>query len=145
MDGVPATGAAARTVTAPDGTVIPLGPAVLSRNGRELIQDDAEIQVFGDRQNGYAVTVNNLPSDNPDAQEAARGAAKTAVEKTFAIGLTRLGIGKALAWGAGKLIGLGVGVVLDVFTANPITRETIIRSTLNDGTPVVYVILDNAD
>ena len=129
-----------RTVTAPDGTDIPVPAGGLGlASGMVEIRDDADVQVQVSA-NGYYVVVNNAEPSNDEAAElfshfTVEGAITT-LEHLAAEAFAEAP--KLLFKGAG----LVAGVLVSLFTSSQLTQEVFIRGTLPDsGAAVTYCLL----
>jgi hypothetical protein len=79
----------------------------------------------------------------PLERDASR-AAGTIAGQTVKATATALGAPRIAAWATGKVAGLGTGAVLDLLIpSTSLAKETFIESSLLDGTPIHYVILDH--
>lgn len=117
----------------PDGTLIPI-PSEAPKGSP--IRDDAKITVSARQQYGYYVQIYNGPPDPPSEVTAL-------IEEVFAeAGMAR--IERALLVGAPAVLKFGLsvaGVLASVLTTSPLLHQYLIRGTMDDGTPVTYVVL----
>ncbi len=130
-----------RTVSAPDGTDIPVpsGGVGLGDGSTLIVRPDAQVQVSPKSDNGWYVVINTAEESNNEAADlfkefTVEGAIHT-LEKLAT---------EALAGAAEVAIKIGgavVGVLVSLFTSSNLTREIFIRGTLSDGTPITYCIL----
>jgi len=132
------------TVAAPDGTQVPIAPQALRRSGRSLVQEGADIHVTGSRPDGFIVVINNLAGSQSGAERDASKAAGTIAGQTVKAGAAALGASRTVAWALGKVAGVGAGTILNLLIpSTSLATETFIESSLLDGTPIHYVILDH--
>lgn len=130
-----------RSVTAPDGTDIPVpaGGVGLSSGETVILRDDAQvsIQIAG---SGYYVVVDNADPSNEEAanlfEELTVEGAITTLEHLAAKAFSEI---PELAF---KGAGVVAGVLVSLFTTSKLTREIFIRGRLEDSdTPVTYCLL----
>lgn len=130
-----------RSVTAPDGTDIPVpaGGVGLSSGETVILRDDAQvsIQIAG---SGYYVVVDNADPANEEAanlfEELTVEGAITTLEHLAAKAFSEI---PELAF---KGAGVVAGVLVSLFTTSKLTREIFIRGRLEDSdTPVTYCLL----
>jgi hypothetical protein len=131
----PAAGSTNRFEAAPDpdGTLIPI-PSEAPRSS--MIRDDARIAVSPRLQNGYYVSIYNGPPNPPSEVD------DFILDILGDVGIEK--IENVLLQGTGELLsflGAVAGVVATVLTTSPILNEYFARGTMEDGTPVTYVVL----
>jgi hypothetical protein len=117
----------------PDGTLIPI-PSEAPPG--EPIRDDAAITVSPLQNNGFYVSIYNGPPEPPS--EIAHLVTEVLTETGMKI------IEEKLLKGAPAImsfLGAVAGVVASVLTTSPLLNEYFARGTMDDGTPVTYVVL----
>jgi hypothetical protein len=134
-----------RTVTAPDGTQIPVPVGGLGLpSGAVIVSEDAEVQIAPTSTGGFQVVINNTdPSNNEAANLFAEFTQETAIARLEQLAAEAFAASETIAISALGLIG---GVLATLITPSKLTREVIIRATLEmpqpvDGPPVTYLLL----
>ena len=130
-----------RTVSAPDGTDIPVPSGGLGLgDGSTLdVRPDAQVQVSPKSDNGWYVVVDTADASNNEAADLFKELTVEGAIHTLEKMATDALAGAAEV--AIKIGGAVVGVLVSLFTSSNLTREIFIRGTLEDGTPITYCIL----
>jgi len=128
-----------RFESAPDGTLIPIPSEAPA--GHPIL-DAATVTVSPKRDSGYYVAIDNVPDDSHVGELV--GELLTEVSLTKLEHLLIEG-GVEIAPKVLKFGGLLIGVLISVLTPSPIARETFLRSQLDDGTNVTYMVLDKEE
>lgn len=133
-----------KLVASPDGTDIPIPSDGLAFNGELItIKEDAEVQIHPLSENGYYIVLNNSESSNDEAAdlftELTTEGAITTLEHLASEAF------EAVSKIAIKAAGFFAGVLVSLFTSSNLTREIFIRAQLEDGTPITYCLLLDAN
>ncbi|MER7949446.1 hypothetical protein ABTY59_18840 [Streptomyces sp. NPDC096079] len=117
----------------PDGTLVPIPSE--APQGRP-VRDDARITVSPRQERGYYVQIFNGPPDAPgEFDDFLTDVLSEAGQKA---------IEDALFQGAPavlEFLAAAAGVLASVLTTSPLLNEQFFRGTMDDGTPVTYVVL----
>ncbi len=117
----------------PDVTLIPIP---MEAPQGSPIREDASVTVNARTSNGYYVSIyNGAATTDPDVAgrvaELLSDAGKEAIEKAILEGAPTV-LEFAVA---------GLGVLASILTTSPLLEEQYFRGTMEDGTPVTYVVL----
>ena len=124
--------------SAPDGTLIPVPSEAPAGNP---IRDDAQVTVSERRASGYYIAIYNGPPES----EGHTGEVITEVLTEASLTKLEHLLGEAVGAAAESAIrfaGLVVGVAVSLLDPSPILKESLFQASLEDGTPVTYVVLD---